>query len=263
MAAMRWLTAGGLLAAGLSFRSNRWPEPRQWPGMALAGLLLIGLGNGGVVWAEQVVPSGLTAVIVATVPFWMVGVEAALPSGERITWRSALGLVVGFSGILLLVWPELRKGGAQAVRFGWGVVALQIACAGWAVGSTYSRRHATNAGVAESTALQMVFGGLLMLAVGLALGEQHALRFSTRSAAALIYLIVAGSIGGFLAYAYALRHLPVSIVSTYAYINPVIAVVLGSLVLAEPLGARIALAAGLVLLGVAIVRLRAVAPGRT
>jgi drug/metabolite transporter (DMT)-like permease len=109
----------------------------------------------------------------------------------------------------------------------------------------------------------MVFGGLLMLAVGLALGEQHALRFSTRSAAALIYLIVAGSIGGFLAYAYALRHLPVSIVSTYAYVNPVIAVVLGSLVLAEPLGARIALAAGLVLLGVAIVRLRAAAPGRT
>jgi drug/metabolite transporter (DMT)-like permease len=231
--------------------------------MALTGLLLIGLGNGGVVWAEQFVPSGLTAVIVATVPFWMVGVEAALPSGERVTARSVLGLTVGFGGILLLVWPELRKGGAQAVRFGWGVVALQIACAGWALGSTYSRRHAPNAGVAESTALQMIFGGLLMLAVGLALGEQHEVRFSARSAGALIYLVFAGSIGGFLAYAYALRHLPVSVVSTYAYINPVIAVVLGALLLAEPLGARIAVAAGLVLLGVAIVRLKTTVPERT
>ena len=255
MAAMRWLAAGGLLAAGLSLRSERWPPLRQWPGLALTGLLLIGLGNGGVVWAEQYVPSGLTAIVVATVPFWMVGIEAALPSGERLTARAMLGLVVGFGGILMLVWPELAEGGGHAARFGWGIVALQIACAGWALGSTYSRRHATNAGVAAATALQMIFGGAQMLVVGLALGEQDAVRFSVRTAAALGYLIVAGSIGGFLAYAYALRHLPISTVSLYAYFNPVIAVVLGSIILDEPLGARIAAAAGLVLLGVAIVRL--------
>lgn len=255
MAAFRWLAAGGLLAIGLAARSERWPALRQWPGLALTALLLIGLGNGGVVWAEQFVPSGLTAVIVATVPFWMVGVEAAVPAGERLTRRIIGGLAVGFGGIVLLVWPELRQGGRQAVQFVWGIVALQIACAGWALGSTWSRRHVTHAGVAASTALQMIFGGLLMLVAGLALGEQESVRFTTRTAAALAYLIVAGSIGGFLAYAYALKHLPVSTVSLYAYFNPVIAVVLGAVVLDEPLNARIAVAATLVLLGVAIVRL--------
>jgi drug/metabolite transporter (DMT)-like permease len=217
--------------------------------------LLIGLGNGGVVWAEQYVPSGLTAVIVATVPFWMVAVEAALPGGERFTGQALVGLVVGFVGILMLVWPELRQGGSYATRFGWGIVALQVACAGWALGSTRSRRHAPEAGVAASTALQMVFGGAMMLIVGFLAGEHKALTVSWRTAASLLYLIGAGSIGGFLAYAYALRHLPISTVSMYAYINPVIAVLLGALVLGEPLTMQIAVAAGLVLAGVAIVRL--------
>jgi drug/metabolite transporter (DMT)-like permease len=253
MAAMRWLAAGGLLALGLWFRSERWPEVRQWPGLAVIGLLMIGLGNGGVVWAQQFVPSGLTAVIVATVPFWMVGVEAALPTGERLSRRAATGLIVGFGGIVMLVWPEVRQGGGSAMQFGLGVAALQVACVGWALGSIYSRRHATNASVAASTALQMVFGGVLMLIVGLVAGEQQAVTFSQRSALSLAYLIGAGSIGGFLAYAYALRHLPVSTVSTYAYVNPVIAVLLGAM-FGEPLTVRIAVAAGLVLIGVAIVR---------
>lgn len=255
MAAMRWLAAGALLGGGLWLRSGRWPSLRQWPGLALTGLLLIGLGNGGVVWAEQYVASGLTAVVVATVPFWMVGVEAMLPGSDRITGGTVAGLLVGFGGIVLLVWPELRQGGAHASRFGWGLVALQVACAGWALGSSYSRRHARGDNIAAATALQMLFGGALMLLVGLALGEHHAVRFSGRSGAALAYLIVAGSIGGFLAYGYALRHLPVSTVSLYAYVNPVIAVVLGALILGEPLNARIAIAAALVLAGVAIVRL--------
>jgi drug/metabolite transporter (DMT)-like permease len=207
------------------------------------------------VWAEQYVPSGLTAVIVATVPFWMVAIESALPGGERFTGQALVGLVVGFAGIVLLVWPELRHGGGHATRFAWGIVALQVACAGWALGSTYSRRHAPEAGVAASTAVQMLFGGVLMLIVGLLAGEQKALSFSWRTGASLAYLIGAGSIGGFLAYAYALRHLPVSTVSLYAYINPVIAVLLGALILREPLTVRIAIAAGLVLIGVAIVRL--------
>jgi len=171
MGALRWLLAGTLLAAGLWVRGTPWPHVRRWPGLALTGLLLIGLGNGCVVWAEQYVPSGLTAVVVATVPFWMVAVEAALPDGERLTAQTIVGLIVGFLGILLLVWPELRHGGEQAARFGWGIVALQIACAGWALGSTHSRRHAPEAGVAAATAVQMLFGGVLMLIVGLLAGE--------------------------------------------------------------------------------------------
>ena len=255
MGALRWLPAGTLLACSLWFRRAPWPHVRQWPGLALTALLLIGLGNGGVIWAEQFVPSGLTAVVVATVPFWMVAVEAAMPGGERLTGQTIAGLVVGFSGIVMLVWPELRQGGGHATRFAWGIAALQVACVGWALGSTYSRRHAPEAGVAASTALQMLFGGTLMLIVGLIAGELNELYFSVRTSAALAYLIGAGSIGGFLAYAYALRHLPVSTVSMYAYINPVIAVLLGAFVLSERLTVRIAVAAGLVLAGVAIVRL--------
>ena len=255
MGALRWLPAGALLAIGLSVRRAPWPHIRRWPRLAWTALLLIGLGNGGVVWAEQYVPSGLTAVIVATVPFWMVAVEAVSPDGERLTAHTFVGLLVGFGGILLLVWPEVRERGAHAVQFGWGIVALQIACAGWALGSTQSRRHAAEDGVAASTALQMVFGGVLMLIVGLLAGELKNLSFTWRTGAALAYLIGAGSIGGFLAYAYALRHLPVSTVALYAYVNPVIAVTLGAAMLGEPLTVPIGVAAGLVLLGVAIVRL--------
>lgn len=261
MGAMRWIAAGGILAAGVWLRREPWPPVRDWPGFALGGLLLIGLGNGGVIFAEQFVPSGLAAVIVATVPFWMVGVEAALPSGERISRMTVLGLLVGFAGIVLLVWPELERGGGGAAQFAWGIVALQIACAGWALGSTHAKRHAVEAGVAAGTALQMVFGGVLMLIVGLAAGEPSALAFSPRSAAAVAYLTLAGSVGGFLAYTYALRHLPISTVSLYAYVNPVIAVVLGALVLDEPLGARIAMATALVLSGSAIVRMSGAASG--
>lgn len=261
MGAMRWIAAGGMLAAGLWLRREPWPPLREWPGFALVGLLLIGLGNGGVIFAEQFVPSGLAAVIVATVPFWMVGVEAALPSGERITRATVAGLVVGFAGIVLLVWPELERGGGGAAPFAWGIVALQIACVGWALGSTYAKRHAVRTGVAAGTSLQMLFGGVMMLVVGVAAGETSAVTFSGRSAAALAYLTLAGSVGGFVAYAYALRHLPISTVSLYAYVNPVIAVVLGALVLDEPLGARIAVATALVLSGSAIVRVSGGARG--
>jgi drug/metabolite transporter (DMT)-like permease len=261
MGAMRWIVAAAILAIGLWVRREAWPPLRQWPGFALGGLLLIGLGNGGVIFAEQFVPSGLAAVIVATVPFWMVGVEAVVPSGERITQATVTGLVVGFAGIVLLVWPELRHGGGDAARFAWGVVALQVACAGWAVGSTHAKRHALQASVVSGTTLQMLFGGVLMLIVGVAAGELNAVAFSPRSTAALVYLVLAGSVGGFLAYTYALRHLPISTVSLYAYVNPVIAVVLGAAVLGEPLGARIAVATALVLLGSAIVRVSAGARG--
>ena len=255
MGAMRWIVAGVILTLALRLRREPWPPLGQWPGFALSGLLLIGLGNGGVVWAEQFVPSGLAAVVVATVPFWMVAVEAAHPSGERITAGTVAGLVVGFGGIVLLVWPELERGGAAAARFAWGVVALQVACAGWALGSAYAKRHAPRTGIASASALQMVFGGLMMLAAGLAAGEHRHVAFSARSASAVIYLTLAGSVGAFLAYGYALRHLPISTVSLYAYVNPMIAVVLGAAVLSEPLGTRIALATVLVLAGSAIVQM--------
>lgn len=253
MAGLRWVIAGGLLLGVLRAGGTRMPPLRVWPSAALVGFLLLVLGNGGVVWAEQYVSSGLTAIIIATSPFWMVGIEA-LTGGERLTGRTAAGLAVGFLGIVLLVWPELQRGGGAGAQFLAGVIALQIACAGWAAGSSWSKRNTLHHDVLGTAALQMLLAGVMLLVIGTAVGEWPALHFSTRSATAFVYLIVIGSIGGFVAYTYALKHLPIALVSLYAYINPVIAVILGVLVLQERFDLRMAIGAAVVLSAVAIVR---------
>lgn len=256
MGGLRWLIAGGLLTGYLVARGERLPDPSRWKGIALMAFLLLGLGNGGVVVAEQWVPSGLAAVFVATSPFWMAAVESRLRDGERLTRTTAAGLVIGFAGIVVLVWPELAVDNPGSRQFLLGVLALQVASFGWALGSAYSRRHARHDNVLGTTALQMLAGGLLMTFVGTLRGEWGDLWFTARSGWALAYLATVGAIGGFVAYTYALRHLPVSFVSLYAYINPVIAVALGVLVLGEPFDSRIAIAAALVFAGVAVVRWR-------
>jgi drug/metabolite transporter (DMT)-like permease len=257
MAAVRWIVAGGLLILVLRLRGERMPERREWPALTLLGILLLGFGNGGVVWAEQTVPSGLTAVLVATSPFWMVGIDAMMAGGERLTVRRTLGLIVGFCGIVLLVWPEIRVGEGGRAFLG-GVIAAQIACVGWAVGSSYARMrgrgHAKDENVLVTAAFEMLFGGIVLLVVSFAMSEASRLTFTPRSAGALLYLTFVGAIAGFSAYAYALKHLPVATVSLYAYVNPIIAVVLGTLVLHEPFSARMAVAAGIVLTGMMLVR---------
>jgi drug/metabolite transporter (DMT)-like permease len=247
------MIAGSLLASFLVARGETLPPLPRWGGIVILGFLLLVLGNGGVVWAEQYVPSGLAAVLVASSPFWMAGIEATLADGERLMPRVAAGLLVGFSGILLLVWPDLRAGGTGAA-FVAGVVALQIASAGWALGSSYSRRHAREENVLATTAAQMIAGGVMMAAIGSARGEWAHLYFTTKTALALGYLATIGAIGGFVSYTYALRHLPVAFVSLYAYINPIIAVALGVALLGEPFTPRMAVAAALVFGGVAVVR---------
>ena len=252
--ALRYLTAGAALAAILYARGERLPGFSHWKGLAVLGFLMIAIGNGGVIWAEQWVPSGVAAVVVAASPFWMTGFEAMLPGGERLTVRGVGGLVIGFVGILLLVWPELTAGGELGQQFGAGVVALQLACIGWALGSSYSRRHAREENALGAAAVQMILGGLFMAVAATFRGEWSELAFSWRSALAESYLIVFGSLIGYPAYVYALKHLPMSTVSLYAYINPVIAVVLGTVLLGEPFGWRVVVAAAVVFAGVAVVR---------
>jgi drug/metabolite transporter (DMT)-like permease len=255
MGGLRWTVAGGLLAIYMASRGERL-QLSAWPSAVLLGFLMLVLGNGGVVWAEVWVPSGLTAVIVASAPFWMAGVEAFRSDGERMTRRTAVGLIVGFSGIVLLIWPELLRGGAGGRGFLTGMIALQLACLGWSVGSSYSKRHARHENVFSATAAQMLAGGAMMLLIGTFHGEWNALAFNARTVAAFVYLSTIGAIGGFVAYTYALRHLPVSLVSMYAYVNPIIAVALGVAVLGEPFTMRMAFAAALVFGGVAIIRTR-------
>lgn len=252
--AIRYTLAGVILATLLHLRGERLPPKSYWGGLAVVAALTIAVGNGGVIWAEQWVPSGFAALLVASSPFWMAGIEALLPGGERLTLRVIGGLLIGFAGIVLLVWPDLTAGGAHGRQFAVGVVALQIACLGWSLGSSYSRRHGREENALGAAALQMIFGGVIMLVAATALGEWRRLVFTPRTFAAELYLLLIGSLVGYPAYVFALKHLPVSTVSLYAYFNPVIAVVLGTVLLDEPFGPRVILAATLVFLGSAVVR---------
>jgi len=252
MGAFRWIPAGALILAVMKLRGDTLPHRREWPALALLGVLLVGFGNGGVVWAEQTLASGLTAVLVAVVPFWMVGIGALAGDPDLLTRRRVLGLLVGFGGIVLLVWPELELGKGRA--FLMGVLATQLACLGWAIGSSYSRRRGPGENVLAVAAFQMLFGGVAMLLAGLLHGEGLEVAFTARTATAILYLLVFGSVAGFSAYAYALKHLPIATVSLYAYVNPVIAMGLGTLILSEPLSPRLAAAGVVVLLGMALVK---------
>jgi drug/metabolite transporter (DMT)-like permease len=252
MGGFRWTLAGGVILLTLALRGVPMPHRREWPALLGLGVLLIGFGNGGVVWAEQTLPSGLTAVLVASIPFWMVGIERWGGGSDRLTVRQIVGLLVGFAGIVILVWPELNVGGGRGFLV--GVAATQFACVGWAIGSISSRRRGAREHVVVSAASQMLLGGVVMLLLGWLRGEHSQLAFTDRTAGALAYLILFGSILGFSAYTYALKHLPVATVSLYAYVNPVIAVALGTIVLGEPIGPRLAIAGVAVLVGVALVR---------
>jgi drug/metabolite transporter (DMT)-like permease len=139
----------------LASRGERLLPRSDWGGVALVGLLTICIGNGGVIWAEQWVPSGIAAVTVATIPFWMIAIEAFTRDADAISTRLVVGLLAGFGGILLLVWPDLTSTGAVAHEFLMGIVALQVACIGWALGSTVSRRHARKENVLSAAAMQM------------------------------------------------------------------------------------------------------------
>ena len=251
---LRCVLGGLLLVVWLRMTGQAVPGPAAWPRLAVLGFLMLTLGNGGVAWGEQYLASGLTAVFIATSPFWMVAIDSALPGGERVRPMQWTGVAVGFAGIVLLVWPEL----AAADIGGWGVVAgivaLQIACVGWALASAITRRRTVSADVLGVAALQLVFGGVFLLALATLSGEWERLAFTPRTLAAFVYLVVAGSLVAFAAYSYALRHLPVSIVSMYTYVNPVIAVVLGTLLLGEPFRISMLLSVVVILAGIALVR---------
>jgi len=251
---LRYAAAGALLMVWVVARRQPLPSRRDWPGLVAVGLLMFAVGNGLLVAAEQSVPSGLTAVLVATTPFWMVGVEGRLEGGERITRRQWLGLGVGFGGILLLVWPEIFTGHGVSWTFAAGVVALQVACLGWAVGSSFGRRQAMAASPSQASAAQMLSAGLVMLVLATAAGDWGVLGLaSPRSLRALLYLTLVASLAAFVAYTYALMHLPSSFVSLYAYITPIVAVGLGAALAGEPFTPRVAVAMGVILVSTAIV----------
>ncbi|MDO8678713.1 MAG: EamA family transporter [Acidobacteriota bacterium] len=253
VAGLRWMAAGVLLSGIVLASGRRLPARRLWGPLILLGFLMNIVGNGFVVWAQQYVPSGLTAVLIAVTPFWSALIERLLPHGDRFSRRALAGLTIGFAGIVVLVWPSMTQGGAGGRSFVLGVIAIQIACIGWVIGTSYAKRHELGDDPFPSTALQMVFSGIMLLTLATIQGQWSELTFTPRTLAAMAYLSIAGSLVAYSAYIYAIQHLPLSTVSLYAYINPMIAVALGTALLGEPLSPRIVLAAALVLVGTWIV----------
>lgn len=261
VAGLRWMTAGLMMSMLMLASGRGLPGPALWGPLLLLGFLMNVLGNGLVVYAQQYVASGLTAVLIATTPFWQALIERLLPNGDRFSARALFGLGLGFSGIVILVWPEMTaaegtdgaEGMARSAKFVLGVIAIQLACVGWVIGTSYAKRHELGDNPFRSTALQMVFSGTMLLTAATVNGDWERLSFTPRTIAAMAYLSIAGSLLAYSAYIYAIQHLPLQLVSLYAYINPIIAVTLGTLLLSEPFSTRVAVSAGLVLAGTWIV----------
>lgn len=234
-AAVRFLLAGALmaLAATRVDRAHGWPDRRQWLDYGLVGLLLLAVGNGLVMWAERSVPSGIAALVVATVPLWLTLMEGLLSRGSSWSARSWLGVGLGLLGVALVAEP----GGADFATQWPGMLGLQVASLSWCVGSLYVKRIARKLPVVSASAVQMLVGGAALVAESALRGEDWNLLASAPAGAwgGLLYLVVAGSLVGFTAFAYCLTVMPASVVGTYAYVNPVVAVALGGLILDEPL----------------------------
>lgn len=224
------------------------PTRIQWRSLTIIGTLLLLGGNGLVSFAEQRIASGVAALIVGTVPLWLVLIEALRPGGVKPTWQAIVGLIVGFGGIYLLVGPSEISGKLQFDAI--GTIAVIFASFFWSVGSIYSRSAELPKSALMMTGAEMVAGSIPILLVSLVLGEWQSFNFdqvSTESWLGLIYLITFGSMIGFVAYIWLLQNAPISLVATYAYVNPLVAVLLGAWLASEPLTPRILAAAGIII----------------
>lgn len=252
MAGIRFVIAGAVLYLWAR-RHNERPSVAQWRAAALIGGLLMLGGNGGVTLSEQFVPSGMAALVVATVPIWMVMLEW-LHGETRPNFAVLAGLAFGLGGIALLVEHGQATGNSSATFL--GVTILLPASIAWAAGSYYSRRVDQPSSPLLATAMQMLAGGVWLCLAGALTGETSAIRLdhiTFASVAALLYLIIFGSLFGFTAYIWLLRVSKPTIVSTYAFVNPVVAVILGWLFFQEPITAQMILAAGIITVGILLI----------
>jgi drug/metabolite transporter (DMT)-like permease len=237
MAGTRFLVAGAIMYIWRRSAGDPAPSRSQWLRTSVVGLLLLLGGNGLVSLAEQNVASGIAALIIGSVPLWMTTIEALRPGGVRPNYLGIVGLVIGFGGIALLVAPSLLTGN-PAASHPFGVITLLFAALFWSLGSIYSRHAHLPDSSLLSTGMEMLAGGLGLYLAGTLTGEWHALapaQITLRSWLSLLYLILFGSMAGFTAYAWLLRSAPVSLVATYAYVNPLVAILLGSLLAQETL----------------------------
>jgi drug/metabolite transporter (DMT)-like permease len=254
LAGLRHLMAGLLLFPVIRWKTSIRPTAANWKAAAIVGFLLLFVGNGGVSWAEQIVPSGITALLVATVSLWLVIVDWLRPGGKQPAGKVLIGLVMGFAGLLLLVGPSHLGGSGRVNPFGASV--LVFASFAWACGSLYAKHGGMPASPMLGVAMQSLAGGVILLIAALLTGEYRGFHFgaiSLRSWFALGYLIVFGSGIGFSAYIYILRKSTAARVATYAFVNPVVALFLGWLIVGEAITLRTILAAAVILTAVILV----------
>jgi len=249
---VRYLISGSILLLFAKARGIYLPRGRELAAACFSGFLTLGIGNGALVFSEVLIPSGIAGLIITISPFWMVGVEALLPGGERLHAPTIGGMAVGLLGAALLFMPDA---GAHAIDRNLlsGFLMLQIGMAGWAFGSIYQKRKAGRAHPIIAGAVQQLAAGVILLPFVLAI-PQPPVHWSSRGVLALLYLVGFGSIVGYSAYAYAMDRLPVAIVSVYPYINAVVAVFLGWLVYRERFGVNEAFAMLVIFAGVALVK---------
>ena len=252
LASTRFIISGSLMLGFALLRGSHIPRGRDLRVACISGVFILGVGNGMLVYSETLIASGMAGLIITFSPFWMVGMEALVPGGERLHGPTILGMLIGLGGAGLLFAPDLETHSVNRNLL-IGFLLLQAGMVSWSFGSIFQRR---NAGQAHP----VIAGGVQQLAAGLALAlpalavPEPAIHWSFRGVAAFIYLIVFGSIVGFSSYAYALDRLPVAIVSIYPYVNAVVAVTLGWLFYREPFGAREAMAMAVIFTGVAVVK---------
>lgn len=253
LAGVRFTVAGTLMALLLWIKGEKFPSFRQWGHLAIIGISLIGIGNWFVVWAEKVIPSGPAALLIAMTPFWMAGLESLIGKGEKWNRKMILGLLVGFVGVCLLVLPELKNTDWNR-GYLIGIIALQIASAAWALGSLYSKYKKVESRPLVNASMEMIFGGVFLSIIAFSKGEFYNIQWELSGVISLAYLTIVGGMLAFVCYIYALSKLPSSTVSLYAYINPVIAVWLGWLILNEHITFYTFLATAVILSGIWLMR---------
>ena len=234
LVAVRFLISGPIMLALCAMRGlPLWPSARDFRLLVLIGILILGLGNMGVVWAEQYLASGLASLIVAVIPLYVALLEALLPHGERLSARGWTGIAIGFLGLLVLLSPGLRDGlhGHSGQLLG-AAVAIVSAFA-WSSGSILSRHAKLKTGAFVAAGWQMVVAGLFNSVLVLLTGAGHHVHWTQQGGWSIAWLVTFGSLVGYTAYIYLLDNVPVAKVSTYAYINPIVAVLLGAIVLHE------------------------------
>jgi len=249
---LRYTASGAILLIAARLTHARIPSGRELAFTALFGMITLTIGNGALIVAEEWIPSGMASIFITTSPFWMTGVEAALPRGERLHAPTIAGMLVGLAGTIVLVSRDAFGHSAHGGLLS-GFLLLQLGCCGWAIGSILQRRYATTAHPVVSGAVQQLATGLFAAIPALLL-ERHALHITTRGLLAIGWLVVFGSIVGYSAFIYVMDKLPVSVVSIYNYVNPVVAVILGWLFYREAFGVREAAGMVIIFVGVAVVK---------